>query len=203
MNVGDGDVGLQVPEDFKRHLDRELGLYREEGVPAPSTCQGDRGIDDHLGVGGGGYLGISSQIDGMWGPPEHALSLGPGLQKHQVAASAEMSGHPYKDFPVQPFLIEADPAPVLHILEDLEGDRIDTRLCLARASPPGDEPSSDKILHRPGKPPKTHHDISGMGLTKEAPCSEECAEGNHSPRVGRNEQKVPGDGPGNAAEEDD
>jgi len=139
----------------------------------------------------------------MRGPPKHAFPLGPGLQKNQITAPAEVSSHPHQDLPVEPFLIEADPAPILHILEDLEGDGIDPGLGLARASPPGDEPSPDKILHRPGKPSETHHDISGMGLTKEAPCSKKCAEGNYSPRVGSNQQKVPGDGPGNTAKEDD
>jgi len=203
MDIGDGDVGLQVPENFKGHLNGELCLDGEERVPTPSSGQGDRGIDDHLGVGGGRHLGITRQIDGMRGPPEHALPLGPGLQKDEVTASAEMSGHLDQDLPVETFLIEADPAPVFDVLEDLVGDRIDARLGFSGASPSGDEPSPNKIFHRPGKPPQAHHDVSGMDLPEEAPCPEECAQGNDPPRVGRNEQKVARDGPGNTAKEDD
>jgi hypothetical protein len=203
MDIGDGDVGLQVPEDFKGHLNGELGLDGKERVPTPSSGQGDRGIDDHLGVGGGRHLWIAGEIDGMWRSPKHAFPLRSGLQKHQVTAPVKVGGHPDQDFPVESFLIEANPSPVFHVLEDLVGDGIDPGLGFAGASPPGDEPSPDKILHRPGKPSETHHDISGMGLAEEAPCSEKCAQDNHSPRVGSNEQKVPRYSPGNTAEEDD
>jgi hypothetical protein len=58
-------------------------------------------------------------------PPEHAFSLGTGLEKHKISAPSEVGGHPDQNLPVEPFLIEANASPVLHILENLVGDGID------------------------------------------------------------------------------
>ena len=174
MDIRNGDETFQMPEDFKGHLNGQLGLDREEGIPATPPGQRDRSIHNHLGIGGSGNLGIASQIDGMGRPPQQAFTLGTGLQKNKIAAPSEVGGHPNQNLPVESFLIEANASPVLHILEDLVGDGIDTRLCFTGAGPTGDEPSPDKIFHRPRKTSQTNHDIPGMGLTKEAPSSEEC-----------------------------
>ena len=173
MDIRNGDETFQMPEDFKGHLDGQLRLDREEGIPTTPPGQRDRSIHNHLGIGGCGNLGITGQIDGIGRPPQKAFTLGTGLQKHEISTSSEVGGHPNQNLPIEPFLIEADATPILHILENLVGDGIDTRLCFTRAGPTRDEPSPDKIFHRPRKSSQANHDISCMDLSKEAPCPEE------------------------------
>ena len=94
---------------------------------------------------------MARNIDRMARPPELIFSWRPGLQQSEIAFSPKVRGHFDQDFPVESFLVEANAAPMRHILKDLKRDRVDRALRLARAGAPGDEPAAHEILHRPAE----------------------------------------------------
>ena len=50
VDVGDRDIRLHVPEDFKSGLNRDLRLGREERILPAATGQRDGRIHNHLGI---------------------------------------------------------------------------------------------------------------------------------------------------------
>ena len=60
-----------------------------------------------------------------------------------------MVRHRRKRFPINAFFINAQPAPIFFILEDLVGKLIDAGTGFAGASVAGDEPTSAKLIAPP------------------------------------------------------
>jgi hypothetical protein len=53
------------------------------------------------------------------------------LQQDEVAFPPEVGGHLHEDFPIESLLVEANAAPMRHILKNLIRDGIDRALRLA------------------------------------------------------------------------
>jgi hypothetical protein len=104
-------------------------------------------------------------------------------------------GHLHKDFPVEPFLVETDAAPIFHVLEKLERDRVDSGLRLARSSAPGNEPAANEILHRPCQPTEAENDFPGVVSRKHTAHGKGEAKTNDDERERRREQKYPANAP--------
>jgi hypothetical protein len=74
VDVGNRDIRLHVPEDFKPSLNRNLRLGREEGILAAATGQRDRRVHNHLGIRRSGNIWIARDIDRVNGPPQLIFS---------------------------------------------------------------------------------------------------------------------------------
>ena len=111
----------------------------------------------------------------------------------------KVRGHLHKDFPIESFLVETDAAPIFHVLEKLERDRVDGALRLARSGAPGDEPAAHKILHRPRQPAEPENNSAGIVRRKAHVNSGKCqAKANDDEGERRREQKISGQRTGHA-----
>ena len=74
VDVGNRDIRLHVPEDFKPGLNRDLRLGREERILPAATGQRYGRIDNHLGIRRSGNVWIARDIDRVNGPPQLIFS---------------------------------------------------------------------------------------------------------------------------------
>ena len=74
MDIGNRDISLHMPEDFKPGLNRDLRLGREERILSVATGQRDRGIYDDFGISRSGNVWIARNVDRVDGPPQLIFS---------------------------------------------------------------------------------------------------------------------------------
>ena len=85
------------------------------------------------------------------------------MQQDKIMLAPKVRGHLHKDFPIEPFLVETNSAPIFHVLEKLERNRVDGALRLARSGAPGNEPAAHKILYRPRQPAEPENNLRRTG----------------------------------------
>ena len=130
--------------------------------------------------------------------PKRVFARRPGLQQDQIILAPEVRGHLHEDFPIEPFLVETDAAPIFHVLKKLERNRVDGALRLARSGAPGDEPAAHKILHRPRQPAEPENDFPGIVRRKHTPRGKCQAKTDDDEGERRREQKISGQRTGHA-----
>ena len=68
-------------------------------------------------------------IDGRRSP-KRVFARRPGLQQDKIMLAPKVRGHFHEDFPIEPFLVQTDAAPIFNVLEKLEGNPVDGALRL-------------------------------------------------------------------------
>src|ERR1017187_10331105 len=94
---------------------------------------------------------IVQEIETVRWLPVGSRVFGPHLQEDQIGRTAEVPEHRRERFPIEPLVIDADPAPGRTVFRDLPKHCVDRGYGLAGADLTGDQPATAETEHIPGE----------------------------------------------------
>ena len=104
----------------------------------------------------------------MWrGCQSAPAPSGRTCNKDQIVFPSEVLRHRAQRFPIQPLVINAEPAPRRLVGEDLVQQRRDARARLARARVARDEPATAEVFARPDKATESCDDPFSLALRQQ------------------------------------